>query len=323
MTNQKIHLCGFVIIATMLSVIGCGTKSSQKTQLTSVADDTTVLQVDTLTIVEEDSLKSIYESSIFDSDWEFIEQLQKAIQTNDRKWVVRHIRYPLPQEYPIRDISNEDDMLKSYNWAFPEPLRKQVVSSLRSDWDRVGWRGVMLTPGYFWFDEFNEGILIRSICSDSKKQITNLISEERKILGENNLNFVPELCYISHDSSILVHVGKDTTFAYAYPDPGYTIRFFKRGDPLKEPKYKASAKHYIEGSCGNDLYVGRQGNMLIYVWDYYCGGYADLKGNDFGCQLSEVDNSPMSDEEMYVVRTDNSIQYVMERCYLRDVASWW
>lgn len=105
------------------------------------------------------------------------------VKTQDWVGLSKATSYPLGRNYPLEDISNEDDFLAKRIDLFDDSLINLIVNSQPdSNWSAVGWRGLMLMNGEIWLDE--GGTLI-GINYQTQRAITireDLIEADREAL---------------------------------------------------------------------------------------------------------------------------------------------
>lgn len=83
-----------------------------------------------------------------------VQPIISAFQSDDRDYIVKNVRYPLRRTSPIPSIDNEDDLLKRFDDVFDADITARISNSdPESDWQQVGWRGIMLGRGDLWVNE--------------------------------------------------------------------------------------------------------------------------------------------------------------------------
>ena len=92
-----------------------------------------------------------------------------AFKTQDKTAIAAHIRYPLKRQYPLPDIKNEAEFIKRFDEVFDDELVAVIASSnINTDWEKVGWRGIMLYNGVLWVD--TDGKIITVNTQNVKEQ---------------------------------------------------------------------------------------------------------------------------------------------------------
>lgn len=120
-----------------------------------------------------------------------IVDLIKAFKNHDKAAISSHIRYPLSRTYPVPDINNEAELVERFDDVFDETLIKQIVdSNIDTDWDKVGWRGIMLNSGVVWVDTDGKIIGINYQTAKEQLQAKNLIAADKQALHPSINTFV-------------------------------------------------------------------------------------------------------------------------------------
>jgi len=71
--------------------------------------------------------------------------------------------------YPIPDIKDETELINRFDEVFNDELTAVIASSnIDTDWDSVGWRGIMLNSGVMWVD--TDGKIIAVNTQNAKEQ---------------------------------------------------------------------------------------------------------------------------------------------------------
>ena len=217
----------------------------------------------------------------------FIEDFTQAVRQNNRSAIAKMITYPLSQPYPLQDIANEKEFIKHYNRIFPKSLLQRLDTSTMDDWSQVGWRGIMFCNGHIWIDLFDSGVKIRTVNSDIDDNpqlytdLENARQKERTLLGITDTHIIPFACYLSKDSTTLIHFTHDTVDGESYT----TIYYNSHQIDWKlqaNSQLKLRCSHEIQGSCANDFYKATLDNDTIEIWDMNCGGFDDHEEYAYG-----------------------------------------
>lgn len=217
----------------------------------------------------------------------FIEDFTQAVRQNKRSAIAKMIAYPLSQPYPLQDIANEKEFIIHYNRIFPKSLLQRLDTSTMDDWSQVGWRGIMFCNGHIWIDLFDSGVKIRTVNSDIDDNpqlytdLENARQKERTLLGITDTHIIPFACYLSKDSTTLIHFTHDTVDGESYT----TIYYNSHQIDWKlqaNSQLKLRCSHEIQGSCANDFYKAMLDNDTIEIWDMNCGGFDDHEEYAYG-----------------------------------------
>ncbi|MGO2011936.1 MAG: hypothetical protein ACTJH9_10940 [Pseudoalteromonas sp.] len=113
-----------------------------------------------------------------------------AFQAHNKAAVAALIRYPLKRKYPIPDINSEPELISRFDEVFNEELVAIIASSnINTDWDKVGWRGIMLNNGVIWIDTNGQIIAVNTQNAKEQAYAKSLIEESRESLHPSIHNF--------------------------------------------------------------------------------------------------------------------------------------
>lgn len=177
-----------------------------------------------------------------------------AFRSFDKVAISSHIRYPLSREYPVPAITNEAELVERFDQVFDQQLIAQIASSdINTDWEKVGWRGIMLNSGLVWVDL--EGKIIGvNYQTEKEKQLANdLIMADKSLLHSSINTFVkPILDWHTANYHIRVDDIGDTNFRYT----AWSVDK-KPSDKPDLVLYNGEVKY--EGSGGNHSYTFKNG----------------------------------------------------------------
>ncbi|MBH0055862.1 hypothetical protein I6F65_02720 [Pseudoalteromonas sp. SWXJZ94C] len=106
-----------------------------------------------------------------------------AFEAHDKAAIASLVRYPLKRRYPIPDIKDEVELINRFDEVFNDELVTVIASSnIDTDWEKVGWRGIMLNNGVMWVD--TEGKIIAVNTQNTKEQALakSLIEDDKQSL---------------------------------------------------------------------------------------------------------------------------------------------
>lgn len=107
-----------------------------------------------------------------------IASLIRTVTSKDRSQIVRLIHYPFGRWNPVSSIDSPADCLKRFDEVFDESLLSDIAhSDPKRDWERVGWRGIMLGNGEVWLDDDYKIIAINHKTEAEKAVRARLISQ--------------------------------------------------------------------------------------------------------------------------------------------------
>lgn len=111
--------------------------------------------------------------------------------SKNRNKIVEMINYPYDMGV-LPAIKNKAEMTQRFDEVFDDYLIKLIGNSTVSDWEEVGWRGIMLNNGEIWIDEFDNKLKIKKInysTSVHLSQKNEMIERERNSLHESIRDF--------------------------------------------------------------------------------------------------------------------------------------
>ncbi|WP_024610638.1 hypothetical protein [Pseudoalteromonas sp. TB64] len=121
---------------------------------------------------------------------EFVLPVIAAFESDDKAAIASLVYYPLKRRYPIPDIKDEVELINRFDEVFNDELVTVIASSnIDTDWEKVGWRGIMLNNGVMWVD--TEGKIIAVNTQNTKEQALakSLIEDDKQSLHSSINNF--------------------------------------------------------------------------------------------------------------------------------------
>ena len=113
-----------------------------------------------------------------------------AFKAEDKTAIAAHIRYPLKRQYPLPDIKNEAEFINRFDEVFDEELVAVIGSSnINTDWDNVGWRGIMLNNGVMWVDTDGKVIAVNTQNTTEQAHAEKLIAQDKQSLHSSIKTF--------------------------------------------------------------------------------------------------------------------------------------
>ena len=113
-----------------------------------------------------------------------------AFKAHDKTAIAAHIRYPLKRQYPLPDIKNEAEFITRFDEVFDEELVAVIASSnIDTDWDKVGWRGIMLNNGVMWVDTDGKVIAVNTQNTTEQAHAEKLIVQDKQSLHSSIKTF--------------------------------------------------------------------------------------------------------------------------------------
>ena len=120
-----------------------------------------------------------------------ISQVQKivdAFKQNNRATISKLVSYPLLRQAPLPPINNERELLRRYDELFDQVLLSTITqSNIYTDWDSIGWRGVMLNNGIVAVDP-DGNITEVNYHSPREQALINNLNSSRVAKGRRSLH---------------------------------------------------------------------------------------------------------------------------------------
>ncbi|MGB2708792.1 MAG: hypothetical protein WBC41_11675 [Pseudoalteromonas nigrifaciens] len=156
--------------------------------------------------------------------------------------------------YPIPDIKDETELINRFDEVFNDELTAVIASSnIDTDWDCVGWRGIMLNNGVMWVD--TDGKIIAVNTQNVKEQVLakSLIEQGKQSLHASINTFEkPVLDWKTANYHIRVDDLGDHNFRYA-------VWGIDKKPSDKPDMVLLNGDITFEGSGGNHNYTFKNG----------------------------------------------------------------
>ena len=76
-----------------------------------------------------------------------------VFKAGDKAAIAKRVHYPLQRKAPLQAIENEQMLIEKFEQIFDKEFVEKIVnSSIRHDWEMMGWRGIMFDSGKLWLD---------------------------------------------------------------------------------------------------------------------------------------------------------------------------
>lgn len=197
-------------------------------------------------------------------DAEYVPKVQALIdaaKAGDRQAIAKQIAYPLKRDYPLPDVQSSQQMLERFVQVFDSKLLSEIANSTtESNWDTMGWRGIMLNHGSVWLDFDGKISGINYQSPEEAKLRDALIAQQKSTLHESVREFIsPELAWETARFTIRVDAIDNNQYRYAA---------WAKGKSLSEQPdlVLKKGKLVFDGSGGNHSFQFKSGPFL-YVCD--------------------------------------------------------
>ncbi|HZU52371.1 MAG TPA: hypothetical protein VFF77_00625 [Holophagaceae bacterium] len=172
-----------------------------------------------------------------------ISALIQVIASKDHSQIARLIHYPLGRAYPVPPIKSESECLKRFDEVFDEALLADISrSDPKNDWERVGWRGIMLGNGEVWLDDDSKIIAINHETEKAKAVRAHLIDRQKQRLPAALRDF---------DEPVMEWSTKHFLIRVDLKGDDYRLLVFKGHSYAMPVHILSHGNHEFEGSGGN------------------------------------------------------------------------
>jgi hypothetical protein len=206
------------------------------------------------------------------------------VKSGQKDSLAKHTRFPLRREYPIPSVKTRAEFIARYNDIFDKTITDKIVkSNPATDWEEVGWRGIMFGRGEIWIDTDGSLIGVNYQSQAEAKQMKALTDQDRKSVHPSLQRF-ETLEYVVETKTYRIRIDEISQGIYRYAS-------WKLDKPMTEQPdlILKKGKLNFEGSGGNHNYVFKNGQ---YCYEIYF------------IELGEDDAPPA---RLYVRKGDNEI----------------
>lgn len=209
-----------------------------------------------------------------------IKTLISLFKQNKIESISNKIEFPFRREYPIPSIKTKEEFKKRFNEVFDKILIDRIVNSKMSQWNQVGWRGIMLDNGTIWIDSNEGNIIAVNYQSNFEKQLKKvLIEKEKKHIHSSLKNFEKPI-YKINCKNYLIRIDQlgNQNFRYAAWEKG-------KDESTTPDLILNYGKREFEGSGGNHVFTFTSGKYTYRV-------YRNIIGEDDSPDIThEVENN--------------------------------
>lgn len=199
----------------------------------------------------------------------------EAIKSNEPSKIAKFVEYPLERPHHIPDIQNEADFIKRFEMVFDKDMLDGIANTKPEDWQRVGWRGIMLPPGYFWLDDRGKLIATNVVTDKEEKYILDWEKADRENLFVNLRQFDKNIYVfkVAKGTGRIDRIKTNEKYVYTY-----RYAFWNAGKNMSDKPDIVIENGDVEyqGSGGNHTYRFKNG-AYIYEFDVTYVGSVDYE----------------------------------------------
>lgn len=188
-----------------------------------------------------------------------IQDIINLFKKNDQNAITNSIRYPLMREEPIPSIDNKAQMKQRFNQVFDQKLVKNIANSKLSQWQSVGWRGIILDSGAIWVS--GRKITAVNYSSDAEQLYKQqLITIQKQKLHPSLKTFkAPELQFKT--AKFQVRIDQMSNEKYRYASWAHNQAQSQKPDLILD-----NGQVVMDGSGGNHHFIFKSGAYKYIVY---------------------------------------------------------
>ena len=200
-----------------------------------------------------------FADSLSASEQKEVQYIINLFKKNDSNEISNTIRYPLNREEPIPSIDNKAQMKQRFQQVFDHKLVQNIATSKLTQWESMGWRGIMLDHGTIWIS--NKQITAVNYSSDAEQQYKNqLILKQKNKLYLSLKNFkAPELQFKTAKFQVRIDEMQNGQYRYASWD-------VMQSQSQKPDLILNNGIVVMDGSGGNHHFIFKSGTFEYVVY---------------------------------------------------------
>lgn len=235
--------------------------------------------------------------------------IMQAIIDGDAQKLATVTKFPIYQDYPLRDIENAEDLARSFDFLFDDSIKNVLRKATLDDWRPMGWRGCMLLNGaYLWTTE--EGLLEFITYESSVIKESSLLLRMEEMLNIDEYDgWITHSCFLAQDSSVFLRMDKKDDV-----DRLHVFTYDEKQNPQQLVFYGTME---YEGSCNNEFYWFACTDSVIdvFISSPFCASKQDLKLiSDYIIRFPNLDSLPKLLRGRIIP---------LQKSFWRDVKKWW
>lgn len=191
-----------------------------------------------------------------------------AIKTKDPVEISKFVEYPFSRPNPVPDIKNEEDFVKNYELVLDDDMMDFLAKTEPKEWVNVGWRGIMLPPGFFWLNYDGKLIAVNSYTEKELEYVVKWEENDRKNLYPELTNYAENLYVFEIDGA----TGR-IDVAQNGEHKNYRLSFWNEGKTMADKPDILISDGEIQfyGSANNHDYSFKKGDYVYRFIVTYVG----------------------------------------------------
>lgn len=201
-----------------------------------------------------------------------VQNFINAVKSDNAKTVAKYVAYPLNRDAPVPNINNEQEFVEKYDMLFDDDLKKAITDSKPDDWDKVGWRGIMLYSGLLWLNDEGKLIALNGMTAKEKDYADTLTKKDKEGLYPALKNYKLN-AYIFDVSRGRGRIDEVLTKNDDEDEKKYRYAFWEKGKSMSDKPDIIINGGEVEyyGSANNTSYIFKNGNFSYHFDITYVG----------------------------------------------------
>lgn len=211
-----------------------------------------------------------------------VQKLIQAFKAKDVNAISQAVQYPLERPKPLPAINNANEFKTRFNQVFDGALQNQIAQSKLSDWEQVGWRGIMLHDGVVWVSNVDEEdkssahatakiTAVNHLSAAEKQWQQQLLTKQKNGLHPSLQSFAkPEMVFTTPKYLVRIDLLKNGKYRYAV--------WNSKQDQSSQPNLVLNNGTVTsDGSGGNHYFDFKSGPYAYHVYRHVIGGESDAE----------------------------------------------
>ncbi len=177
-----------------------------------------------------------------------VQPFKNAVKTDNPALIADYVSYPFERQNPLPDIENKEDFVQNYEYLFDDELKKAIVASSPTDWEKMGWRGIMFDNGILWLNDNGKLIALNNETEKETDYIKQWHEKDKKTLYPSLRKYEKHILVFETEKRL----GRIDRVA----ENKYRLVLWDRGDNFsKKPKIIISEGNVkFHGTANNSTY---------------------------------------------------------------------
>lgn len=234
---------------------------------------------------------------------QIVQKFKDAIKTDNPKIIAEYIEYPYIRKSPLPDIENKEDFINNYEMLFDDELKQAINNSKIENWNKVGWRGIMLYNGILWLNEDGKLSATNYYSDKARKYIEKWYENDKKTIYEPLRKYDNNILIFKTDTKL----GRiDALNPEKHDDSQYRLAVWDKNGKMSDKPEILISDGDVEyfGTAGNTEYSFTSGDYK-YVFSITYVGPMDMNPYEFGVYKNKeefYDDDNISLEEAHIIK---------------------